>query len=163
MINLIQIQKQIEETRNHTELNKATVEELIEQLSPVAKSTITEYQDVFPEELPRKLPQKRNADLKIHLIPGATPPTRSPYRMSTVELTELKKQLDKLLQNGFIKPSLSPYGAPVLFVRKKTGELRMCIDYRALNKLLLRIVMDCQEFKNYWIRFEEQSISRHLI
>lgn len=138
LINLTQIQEQIVESINSSELKKATVEEHIQQLPPVAKSIVIEYQDVFPEELPTELPPKRNADLKIHLIPGATPPTQAPYRMSTVELAELKKQLDKLLKNGFIKPSLSPYGAPVLFVRKKTGEMRMCIDYRALNKITIK-------------------------
>ena len=75
---------------------------------------------------------------RINLIPGSTPPTRAPYRMSTVELAELKKQLDQLLESGFVKPSLSAYGAPVLFVRKKSGELRMCIDYRALNKITIK-------------------------
>src|SRR4051812_1361738 len=107
-------------------------------MSPVAKSIVTEYQNVFPERLPQELPPKRDADLRINLIPGSTPPTRAPYRMSTVELAELKKQLDQLLESGFVKPSLSAYGAPVLFVRKKSGELRMCIDYRALNKITIK-------------------------
>ena len=121
MVNLKQVQQSVGEFAASTELNKVAVEELIERLSPVAKSIVTEYQDVFPEELPLELPPKRDADLKINLIPGSIPPTRAPYRMSTVELEELKKQLDKLLENGFVKPSLSPYSAPVLFVRKKTG------------------------------------------
>ena len=136
MVNLIQVQEPAETST--AQVNQATVEELIEQLSPVAKSIVTEYQDVFPERLPQELPPKRNADLRIKLIPGSTPPTRAPYRMSTVELAELKKQLDQLLESGFVKPSLSAYGAPVLFVRKKSGELRMCIDYRALNKITIK-------------------------
>ncbi len=138
MVNLTQVQESTGKFATSNELNKVAVEELIEGLSPKAKSIVTEYQDVFPEELPLELPPKRDADLKINLIPGSIPPTRAPYRMSTVELEELKTQLDKLLENGFVKPSLSPYGAPVLFVRKKTGELRMCIDYRALNKVTIK-------------------------
>jgi hypothetical protein len=138
MINLTEIQEQPNNQIPISQLNKVTVEQIIEQLPLVAKSIVNEYQDVFPEELPQKLPQKREADLRINLIPGSAPPTRAPYRMSTIELAELKQQLDKLLGSGFIKPSLSPYGAPVLFVRKKTGELRMCIDYRALNKITIK-------------------------
>jgi hypothetical protein len=138
MINITEIQEQQHNPVTISQLNKVTVEQIIEQLPSVAKSIVNEFQDVFPEELPQGLPQKREADLRIHLIPGSAPPTRAPYRMSTTELAELKKQLDKLLQNGFIKPSLSPYGAPVLFVRKKTGEMRMCIDYRALNKITIK-------------------------
>jgi len=138
MINLTEIQEQLNNPISISQLNKVTVKQIIEQLPLVPKSIVNEYQDVFPEELPQKLPQKREADLRINLIPGSSPPTRAPYRMSTTELTELKKQLDKMLGSGFIKPSLSPYGAPVLFVRKKTGELRMCIDYRALNKITIK-------------------------
>jgi hypothetical protein len=93
---------------------------------------------VFPEELPAGLPPARNVDHAIELEPGAQPPFRAPYRLSHSEMEELKKQLGELLDKGFIQPSVSPYGAPVLFVQKKSGELRMCIDYRMLNKVTIR-------------------------
>ncbi|CAI7791870.1 unnamed protein product [Closterium sp. NIES-53] len=93
---------------------------------------------VFPEDLPAGLPPKRAADPRIELIPGSTPPVRPTYKMSAVELKELKKQLEDLLAKEFILPSSSPYASPVLFVRKKGGSLRMCVDYRGLNKITVK-------------------------
>jgi RNase H-like domain found in reverse transcriptase/Reverse transcriptase (RNA-dependent DNA polymerase)/Integrase zinc binding domain/Retroviral aspartyl protease/Chromo (CHRromatin Organisation MOdifier) domain len=92
---------------------------------------LTEFAVVFQE--PTGLPVDRPVKHKIELEAGATPPFRQPYRMSAVELAELKKQLTELLAKGWIRPSASPYGAPVLFVRKKDGSLRLCGDWRALN------------------------------
>ncbi len=84
------------------------------------------------------LPPSRTHDHKIELVPGSTPPAKQPYRMSSTELDELKKQLDDLLEHGFIRPSRSPYGAPILFVKKKDGTIRMCIDYRDLNNITIK-------------------------
>eukprot|EP00253_Pinus_taeda_P012199 PITA_12199 len=89
---------------------------------------VQEFVDVFPEEVPG-LPPKRDIDFTIELTPGAAPVSRAPYRMSVPELTELKMQLQALLDKNYIRPSVSPWGAPVLFVKKKDGTLRMCIDY----------------------------------
>ena len=100
-------------------------------------SLVREFSDVFAP-LPATLPPKREIDHRIELQPGSTPPSRSTYRMSTAELTVLRKQLTELQERGFIRPSKSPYGAPILFVKKKNGELRMCMDYRALNKLTIK-------------------------
>ena len=89
---------------------------------------------MFPEELPG-LPPHREIDFEIETIPGVAPISIAPYRMAPMELKELKKQLEELLDKGFIRPSTSLWGAPVLFVKKKDGSLRLCIDYRQLNRI----------------------------
>ena len=98
---------------------------------------MNEFPDVFPEELPG-LPPEREIDFAIDVLPDTKPISIPPYRMAPAELKELKEQLKDLLEKGFIRPSSSPWGAPVLFVRKKDGSLRMCIDYRQLNKVTIK-------------------------
>ncbi|KAD4180417.1 hypothetical protein E3N88_29008 [Mikania micrantha] len=98
---------------------------------------VREYPDVFPKELPG-LPPDREVEFTIDLIPGAEPISKAPYRMAPLELKELKEQLQELLELGFIRPSVSPWGAPVLFVKKKDGSMRLCIDYRELKKITIR-------------------------
>ncbi|KAL4014562.1 hypothetical protein IC575_026769 [Cucumis melo] len=100
---------------------------------PVIEPVVRDYPDVFPEELPG-LPPHREVEFAIELEPGTIPISRAPYRMAPAELKELKVQLQELLDKGFIRPSVSPWGAPVLFVKKKDGSMRLCIDYRELNK-----------------------------
>ena len=97
----------------------------------------SEYPDVFPEELPG-MPPDRDIEFVIDLVPGTSPIAKRPYRMAATELAELKKQLGELQQSGFIRPSSSPWGAPVLFVNKKDGSQRMCVDYRALNEITIK-------------------------
>ncbi|GJU34546.1 putative reverse transcriptase domain-containing protein [Tanacetum coccineum] len=91
----------------------------------------------FPEDLPG-LPPPRQVEFQIDLVPGAAPVARAPYRLAPSEMKELLVQLQELLEKGFIHPSSSPWGAPVLFVKKKDGSFRMCIDYRELNKLTIK-------------------------
>ncbi|GJY56659.1 putative reverse transcriptase domain-containing protein [Tanacetum coccineum] len=98
---------------------------------------VRNFPDVFPDELPG-LPPEREVEFTIELIPGAQPISKAPYRMAPVELKELKDQLQELLERGFIRPSVSPWGAPVLFVKKKDGSMRLCIDYRELNRITVR-------------------------
>ncbi|GJR63005.1 putative reverse transcriptase domain-containing protein [Tanacetum coccineum] len=90
---------------------------------------VREFPEVFPEDLPG-LPPVRQVEFQIDLIPGATPVARAPYRLAPSEMQELSNQLQELADRGFIRPSTSPWGAPVLFVKKKDGSFRMCIDYR---------------------------------
>lgn len=95
------------------------------------------YADVFPEEL-SGLPPHRELDFTIELQLGTAPISIAPYRMAPVKLRELKIQLQELLEKGFIRPSTSPWGTPALFVKKKEGSLRLCIDYRQLNRVTIK-------------------------
>ena len=98
---------------------------------------VREYPDVFPEDLPG-LPPDREIKFEIELAPGTEPISIAPYRMAPTEMKELKIQMEELVRKGFIRPSTSPWGAPVLFVKKKDGSLRLCIDYRQLNRVTIR-------------------------
>ncbi|GJX43105.1 putative nucleotidyltransferase, ribonuclease H, partial [Tanacetum coccineum] len=98
---------------------------------------VKDFPEVFPEDLPG-LPPVRQVEFHIDLVPGAAPVARAPYRLAPSEMKELSDQLQELSDKGFIRPSSSPWGAPVLFVKKKDGSFRMCIDYRELNKLTVK-------------------------
>ncbi|CAN6452104.1 unnamed protein product [Victoria cruziana] len=98
---------------------------------------VNDFVDVFPDDL-SGLPPEREVEFRIELIPGTSPISKAPYRMAPAELEELKKQLHELTSKGFIRPSVSPWGAPVLFVKKKDGSMRLCIDYRMLNQVTIK-------------------------
>ena len=100
---------------------------------PIAR----EFPDVFPDDI-AGLPPEREVEFTIDLIPGTEPISIPPYRMAPAELRELKAQLEELLSKGFIRLSISPWGAPVLFMKNKDGSLRLCIDYRQLNRVTIR-------------------------
>ena len=95
-----------------------------------------EYGDVFPDEIPQ-LPPSTDVDFAIDLIPRVGPVLMAPYKMAPAELAELKKQIEDLLKKKFIRPSASPWGAPVLLVKKKDDNSRLYVDYRQLNKLTI--------------------------
>ena len=98
---------------------------------------VCEFPDVFPEDLPR-LPPDKVLEFEIKVLLGLTPIFISPYRMVPMELKELKTQLQDLVGKGFIRPSVSLWGAPMLFVKKKDGTMRLCIDYQQLNKVTIK-------------------------
>ncbi|GJZ57091.1 putative reverse transcriptase domain-containing protein [Tanacetum coccineum] len=100
-------------------------------------SIVQDFPEVFPEDL-SGLPPTRKVEFQMDLVPGAAPVARAPYRLAPSEIKELSEQLKELSDKGFIRPSSSPWGAPVLFVKKKDGSFRMCIDYRELNKLTMK-------------------------
>ena len=99
---------------------------------------LAKFPDVFPADLPPSLPPQRGVDHCIELEPRSKTPTGCTYKMSFPELDELKKQLEAMLEKGQIRPSKTPYDSPVLFVKKKEGILRMCVDYIALNKITIK-------------------------
>ena len=111
-----------------TELSSTSAQKLHDMLQ--------EFRHVFDE--PTQLPPVRSHDHHINLKPGSTPPQQRTYRMSPLELQEVQRQLEEYLERGWIRPSTSPFGAPILFARKKDGTLRMCVDYRALNDLSVK-------------------------
>ena len=92
----------------------------------------------MPPKLLKKLPPRRQTDHQIELVLRSRPPAQVPYRMTPPKLIELRKQLMELLDAGLVQPSKAPYWAPVLFQKKQDGSLRMCVDYRALNKVTIK-------------------------
>ncbi|GKD69399.1 hypothetical protein Tco_1323489 [Tanacetum coccineum] len=94
--------------------------------------------ELFLVQVTEEESKEKQVEFRIDLIPGAAPVARAPYRLASSKMKELSKQLQELSEKGFIRPSLSPWGAPVLFMKKKDGSFRMCIDYRELNKLTIK-------------------------
>ena len=119
-------------------VTSSSIEE-VKESSPSVYSVpiVCDFSDVFPEDL-LGLPPPCEVEFSIDLCPDVVPHSKAPYQMSPVELLELKKQVQELLEQGFIRLSVSPWGAPVLFVKKKDGSLRMCIDYRMLNSVTVK-------------------------
>jgi hypothetical protein len=112
----------------------------VNQMDPIQGSdvpVVNEFLDVFSDELPG-MPPNQYIEFVIELEPGSAPIYRTPYRMTTLELAELKVHLKELLEKGFIRPSSSPWGAPMIFVPKKDGTQRLCVDYRALNEVTIK-------------------------
>jgi hypothetical protein len=98
---------------------------------------VNKFPDVFPDELPG-MPPDRDIEFVIELKPGTVPIYKIPFRMTTPELAELKEHIRQLVEKGFICPSSSPWGAPVIFVPKKDGTQMLCVDYRALNEVTVK-------------------------
>ncbi|GKB84423.1 putative reverse transcriptase domain-containing protein [Tanacetum coccineum] len=130
---VLNLKKCLADTNLHVPLEEIKVDEPRISDIPVVRS----FTDVFPEDL-SGLPPQRQVEFRIDLVPGATPVAKSLYRLALSEMQELSRQLQELQDKGFIRPSHSLWGAPVLFVKKKDGSFRMCIDYRELNKITVK-------------------------
>jgi hypothetical protein len=107
-------------------------------IPPVATNLLQEYEDIFPSEIPPGLPPMRGIEHQIDLIPGATLPNRAAYRTNPEETKEIQRQVQDLLDRGYVRESLSPCAVPVLLVPKKDGTWRMCVDCRAINYITIR-------------------------
>jgi hypothetical protein len=118
---------------------------------------VQEYPNVFPEDLPG-MPPDRDIEFIIELLPGTPPIFKRPYRMPVNELVELKKQIVELQLKGFIRPSSSPWGAPVLFVKKKDGTQQMCMDYRSLNEVTIKNKYPLPRIENLFDQMKGASV-----
>jgi hypothetical protein len=115
------------------------------------------FPDVFPGELPG-MPPDREVEFAIDLLSGTAPISKGPYRMSVEELKELKKQLTELQEAGYIHPSSSPWGIPVLFVQKKEGSQGMCVDYRSLNDVTVKNKCPLPHIEDLFNRMRSASV-----
>ena len=106
-------------------------------LNPVVTNILQEFADVFPQDVPPGLPPIRGIEHQIDLIPGASLPNRAPYRTNPEETKEIMRQVQELLDEGYIRESLSPYVVPIILVPKKDGTSRMCVDCRGINNITI--------------------------
>ena len=127
--------------------------EAMENETPKLKDyhVLQEFEDVSLDEI-IGLPPNRDIDFTIDLVLGAAPVSKTPYRMSTLEFLEIKMQLQELLEKKYIRMSVSPWGAPILFVKKKDGTLKICIDYRQLKKVIVKINTHYLELMTFFIK-----------
>nr|GEX18512.1 putative reverse transcriptase domain-containing protein [Tanacetum cinerariifolium] len=136
-LNIISCTKTQKYIQKEAQVTSKKAEDKLEDKRLEDVPIVREFPEVFPEDLPR-LPPAQQVEFQIDLVPGAAPIARAPYRLALAEMQELSTQLQELSDKGFIRPSSSPWGAPVLFVKKKDGSFRMCIDYRERNKLTVK-------------------------
>jgi hypothetical protein len=150
------------------EFNAAIQAEQVSLLNKVQGTSLNEiriaqeYPDVFPEDLPG-MPPDRDIEFIIELLPGTPLISKRPYRIPVNELVELKKKITELQSKGFIRPSSSPWGAPVLFVEKKDGIQQMCVDYRSLNEVTIKNKYPFLRIEDLFDQMKGAVYSRRLI
>jgi len=115
-----------------------SLDDIVSSVPPAITNLLQEYEDIFPAEIPPGLPPMRGIEHQIDLIPGATLPNRAAYRTNPEETKEIQRQVQDLLDRGYVRESLSPCAVPVLLVPKKDGSWRMCVDCRAINNITIR-------------------------
>jgi hypothetical protein len=115
-----------------------SLEDIITPLPHAITNLLLEFKDVFPAEIPPGLPPLRGIEHQIYLIPGASLPNRAAYRSNPEETKKIQRQVQELLDNGYVRESLSPCVIPVILVPKKNGTWRMCGDCRAINNITIR-------------------------
>ncbi|MCO5587922.1 hypothetical protein L7F22_041875 [Adiantum nelumboides] len=119
---------------NKTQVNESGLQEDLE-----LSKFLNQFQDVFIDDIPGELPPKQgDDDHGIELILGSSPPNKPPYRVSQAQQEEIMRQVNELIEKGMVRPSSSPFCSPVLLVHKKDGTYRMCINYRALNRITIK-------------------------
>jgi hypothetical protein len=115
-----------------------SLEDITTPLPRTIINLLQEFKDIFPAEIPPGLPRLRGIEHQIDLIPGASLPNRATYRTNPEETKEIQRQVQELLDNGYVRDSLSPCVVPVILVPKKNGTWRMCVDCRAINNITIR-------------------------
>ena len=128
----------VKDTKTMGDIKKEMLKKEDPRVKGELSKILEEYRDIFPGKLPYGPPPWRVIDHEIEVVPGSTPPHKIPYRLSNAEMEELRTEVDTLLEQGWIRPSWSLYGVPVIFVPKKNGQWRMCINYQALNKITIK-------------------------
>lgn len=134
-----------------------------ETLPQFIEKVLEENKDIMPKELPRHLPPRGEVDHKIELESRARPPVYPPYHMAPPKLEKLRKQLKEILKANYIQPCKAPYGAPMLFKKKKDGSLGLCIDYRVLNKVTVKNKYPYRLLQTYSIGWDRKSTSPRWI
>ncbi|MCO5592179.1 hypothetical protein L7F22_046175 [Adiantum nelumboides] len=119
---------------DETQVNENGMQVILE-----SSNFLNQFQDVFIDYIPEELPPKRgDDDHMIELIPGSSPPNKPPYRVSQAQQEEIMRQVNELVEKGMVRPSSAPFCSPILLVQKKDGTYRMCVDYRALNRITIK-------------------------
>ncbi|MCO5548015.1 hypothetical protein L7F22_001471 [Adiantum nelumboides] len=136
-IHLVKASRLLKGLRSHQQIYVVKLNKVDPEINTSKPTWLEEYADIFPENL-TELPPTREIDHEIELLPRSEPVSKRPYKMSLLEAIELKEQLRQLIGQGFIRPSKSSWGAPILFQKKKDGILRLCIDYRGLNQVTVK-------------------------
>ncbi|GKE60747.1 putative reverse transcriptase domain-containing protein, partial [Tanacetum coccineum] len=137
--------------------NRSFISTTFSALIDITPTPLDDFPEVFPEDLPG-LPPARQVEFQIDLVLGVPPVARAPYRFAPSEMQELSAQLQELADKGFIRPSSSPWGASVMFVKKKDGSFRMCIDNRELNKLTMKNCYPLSRIDDLFDQFQGSSV-----
>ncbi|GJS74337.1 putative reverse transcriptase domain-containing protein, partial [Tanacetum coccineum] len=141
---------------------KKEIEDKSEEKQLEDVPTVRDFLEIFPEDLPG-LPPSQQVEFQIELVPGVAPVARAPYRLAPTELQKLSTQLQELSNKGFIRPSSSPWGAPILFVKKKDRSFRMCINYCELNKLTVKNPYPLPRINDLFDQFEKAEAAFKLL